>query len=317
MERSKALLQALSTNKEPKLESIEGVNTAFYQSEVKHLQDLWNDYIAKRSRISSQIKRFDDALQLAAQKAKDYAVLAKDHDVSVHAYLEKEQARIDLQGQLDDAKTQLISLMTETRKTAQGELYHSTRIWSGAVQDIYKAAARSEQLRIVSPVDGVVQQLTVHTIGGVVPAAQPLMLIVPNQRNVELEAYVENKDIGFMQEGQGAQVKIDAYEYSKYGTIPAVMTHVSRDAVDFSGSGMGQLASKDAESQKDGRSGARGLMYAVKVKLQKPTIHVDGKDMPLSPGMTGSVEIKTGERRIIQYVLSPLITHARESLNER
>jgi len=317
MERSKALLQALSNNKEPKLESIEGVNTVFYQSEAKHLQDLWSDYIAKRSRISSQIKRFGDALQLATQKAKDYEVLAKDHDVSIHAYLEKEQARIDLQGQLDDAKTQLIALTTEARRTAQDDLYQATRVWSGAVQDIHKAAAHSEQLRIVSPVDGVVQQLTVHTIGGVVPAAQPLMLIVPDQRTVELEAYVENKDIGFMQEGQGAQVKIDAYEYSKYGTIPAVMTHVSRDAVDFSGSGTGQLASKDPESQKEGRSGARGLMYAVKVKLQKPTIHVDGKDMPLSPGMTGSVEIKTGERRIIQYVLSPLITHARESLNER
>lgn len=316
MERSKALLQSLATNKEPVLLSIEDVDQAHYQNEVKHLQDLWRDYAAKRARIASQIKRFGDALPLAAQRARDYEALAKERDVSTHAYLEKEQARIDLLGQLDDAKTQLIALTAETRKTAQDDLYQATRIWSGAVQDANKAAAHGDQLRIVSPVDGVVQQLTVHTVGGVVPAAQPLMSIVPSKHAVELEAYIENKDIGFMQEGQAAQVKIDAYEYSKYGTIPAIVTHVSRDAVDFSGNGTGQLANKDADPKKDGSSN-KGLMYAVKVTLQKPTILVDGKEMPLSPGMSGSVEIKTGERRIIEYVLSPLITHVHEGLHER
>ena len=316
MERSKALLQSLSSNKEPILAPIDNIDPAHFQNEAKHLQDLWRDYIAKRNRITSQIKRFGDALPLAAQRAKDYQALAKEHDVSTHAYLEKEQARIDLQGQLDDAKTQLASLTAETRKTAQADLYQATRIWSGAVQDANKASAHSEQLRIVSPVDGVVQQLTVHTVGGVVPAAQPLMLIVPSEHSVELEAYVENKDIGFMQEGQIAQVKIDAYEYTKYGTIPAIVSHVSRDAVDFSGNGTGQLANKDVDPKKEGGSN-KGLMYAVKVTLQKPTILVDGKDMPLLPGMSGSVEIKTGERRIIEYVLSPLMTHAHESLRER
>jgi hemolysin D len=316
MERSKALLKSLTSNAQPVLASIESIDQAHYQNEAAHLHDLWSDYIAKRSRIVSQIKRFGDALPLAAQRAKDYQGLAKDHDVSTHAYLEKEQARIDLRGQLDDAKTQLAALTAETRKTAQDELYQATRIWSGAVQDINKASAHSEQLRIVSPVDGVVQQLTVHTVGGVVPAAQPLMLIVPSRHSVELEAYVENKDIGFMQVGQSVQIKIDAYEYTKYGTIPAIVTHISRDAVDFSGNGTGQLASKDADPKKDGSSN-KGLMYAVKVTLQKPTILLNGKEMPLSPGMSGSVEIKTGERRIIEYVLSPLMTHAHESLRER
>jgi len=316
MGRSKALLQSLGSNKEPTLAPMKDIDSAHYQNEAEHLQDLWRDYIAKRARIASQIKRFGDALPLATHRAKDYEELAREHDVSIHAYLEKEQARIDLQGQLDDAKTQLAALTAETRKTAQDDLYQATRIWSGAVQDANKAQAHSEQLRIISPVDGVVQQLTVHTVGGVVPAAQPLMLIVPDQHSVELEAYVENKDIGFIQEGQVAQVKIDAYEYTKYGTIAAIVTHVSRDAVDFSGNGTGQLAGKDADPKKDGGSN-KGLMYAVKVSLKKPTILIDGKDMPLSPGMGGSVEIKTGERRIIEYVFSPLMTHAHESLHER
>lgn len=315
MERSKAILYALNENQTPILKPIEGIDKTHYENELKHLEDIWQDFIAKRNRIHSQIKRYKEALPLAKRRANDYAILVKDGDVSKHAYYEKEQARIDLQGQLEDAQTQLSALIAEVRKTAQEDLYQATRIWSGAVQDINKAAAHSEQLRITSPVDGVVQQLTVHTIGGVVPAAQALMLIVPNQSTIELEAYIENKDIGFAHEGQAAQVKIDAYEYSKYGTVPAIVTHISRDAVDFSGNGTGVLASKDEAAKKEGAS--KGLMYAVRVALKNSSILIDGKRMQLSPGMGGSVEIKTGERRLIEYFLSPLITHSRESLRER
>lgn len=316
MERSKAMLQSLTTNKDPVLGPMVDTDQVHYQTEIKHLQDRWRDYTAKRNRIISQIKRFGDSLPLAIQTAKDYQELAKERDVSTHSYLEKEQARIDLQGQLDDAKTQLAALQADARKTAQEDLYQATRIWSGAVQDGNKAIARTEQLQITSPVDGVVQQLTVHTVGGVVPPAQALMLIVPSKSNVELEAYIENRDIGFISKGQSAQVKIDAYDYTKYGTVSATASHISHDAVDFSGNGTGQLGSKDADANKEG-GGNKSLMYAVKVSLEKPYIVVDGKQKPITPGMSASVEIKTGERRIIQYVLSPLLRHARESLNER
>jgi hemolysin D len=141
-----------------------------------------------------------------------------------------------------------------------------------------------------------VQQLTVHTVGGVVPAAQPLMQIVPKQGVVEVEAFMENKDVGFVQEGQEAQVKIDTFEYTKYGTVPAHVTHVSRDAI---------------EDEK------KGLIYSVKVALDRSTLDVDGKQVVLTPGMSATVDIKTGTRRVIEYVLSPLIQHGRESLHER
>lgn len=317
VERSKAMLQALNTNRAPKLLPLEGVDEDRYQNAASHLNDQWLHFVAKRMQIASQIRRFSEALALASKKARDYAELAKEHDVSTHAYLEKEQARIDLLGQLEDSRAQLVSLTADMRKTAQDDLHQATRIWSGATQDMLKAQAHSEQLRITSPIDGVIQQLSVHTLGGVVPAAQPLMLIVPSAHTIELEAYIENKDIGFIKEGQQAQVKIDAYEYTKYGTIVAVVTHISRDAIDFSGNGTGQLANKPPASQKGGAGNPKSLMYAVKVILQKPSMVVDGKEMMLIPGMSGSVEIKTGERRIIEYVLSPLITHARESLRER
>jgi len=129
-----------------------------------------------------------------------------------------------------------------------------------------------------------------------VPAAQPLMQIVPKQAMVEMEAFMENKDVGFVQAGQDAQVKIDAFEYTKYGTVPAKVSHVSQDAI---------------QDEK------RGLIYSVKVVLTQPSIDVDGRAVALTPGMSGSVEIKTGTRRVIEYVLAPLLQHGRESLHER
>ena len=312
MERSKSFLFSLENNSKPNLVFIDGVNPNFYQNEVIHLADQWRDYVAKKNRLDTQIKRFADALPLALRRSQDFAELANSHDVTSHSYLEKLQASIDLQGQLNDQKTQLAVLLAETRKNAQDDLYQATRIWSGTIQDIKKTAARSDQLRIVSPVDGVVQQLSIHTVGGVVPIAQPLMFIVPDQRKVELDAYVENKDIGFLKEGQQAQVKIDAYDYTKYGTVPAIVAHISRDAVDSSSNMLAAGPGNDGK-----KDSSRGLFYLVKVILQSPNIFVDGKRMALSPGMSGSVEIKTGDRRIIEYVLSPLMTHARESLHER
>jgi hemolysin D len=314
MERSKALLEAIRTNTAPVLASLEGVDVALFESEAKHVTDQWNDYVAKRNRISSQIKRYAQAHALAARRAIDYQALAKDRDVSTHAYLEKEQARVDLEGQLEDAKTQLVALTAETRKTAQDDLHQATRLWSDSTQDAKKAAARSDLLKLYTPVDGVVQQLAVHTINGVVPATQPLMLIVPDQRTVELEAYIDNKDVGFLKEGDIAHVKLDAYDFTKYGTIPAVVTHVSQDSVDFSGNGTGQLANKTSPSKAEG---TKNLLYAIKVKLQQQTIAIEGRTMPILPGMSGTVEIKTGERRVIEYVLSPLIATSSESLHER
>jgi len=148
----------------------------------------------------------------------------------------------------------------------------------------------------VAPVDGTVQQLTVHTVGGVVPAAQPLMQIVPQENIVEVEAFLKNKDVGFISIAQEARVKIDAFDYTRYGTVNGSVKHVSQDAM-------------EDEQQ--------GLMYSANIMLDNSDIVIDGKTVPLTAGMAVNVEIKTGTRRIIAYVLSPLMRHQREALHER
>lgn len=294
--RSRAMITAVDNRKRPILGSIENVSTEKLHEAQKHLDGQFFDFMAKIQRLDGAISRYGQALPLATQRALDYKELAREHDVSQHAYLEKEQARIDLQGQLVEAKDQRTALIAETRRAAFDAMAEGEKIIGAAKQDALRAGSHSNLLKLVAPVEGTVLQLTVHTIGGVVPAAQPLMLIVPQENRLEVEAFLENKDVGFVEDGQIAAVKVDAFEYTKFGTIPARVVHVSRDAI------------KDEK---------KGLIYSVRVALDTSTIPVNGHDMELSPGMSVKVEIKTGSRRVIEYVLSPLLQHKRESLNER
>jgi len=294
--RAKAMITAIDSGHPPQFPPINNVPADKLQAERMHLEGQYHDYIAKLKRFDGDIAHYRESLPLATQRAADYKALLDTHDISNHAWLEKEQARVDLEGQLDDAINQRAALIADTRSTAYDQLTDGNKTAASSKEDAMRSDAHSKLLILTAPVSGTVQQLDVHTIGGVVSAAKPLMQIVPDGAGVEVEAFLENKDIGFVQEGQAAEVKIDAFEYTKYGTITGKVTHVSRDAI--------------VDDKK-------GLIYSTKITLDKSTIAVNGREMPLSAGMSVNVEIKTGDRRIIEYVLSPLMQHKRESLNER
>ncbi len=150
--------------------------------------------------------------------------------------------------------------------------------------------------QVTAPIDGTVQQLSVHTVGGVVTPAQVLMLIVPQQQTIEVEAMLENKDIGFVHPGLAVEIKLEAFPFTRYGTIPGTIAHLSHDAV---------------------TDDKRGLSYLAKVQLQQNTISVDGRNEAIVPGMSAIAEIKTGQRSVIEYLLSPVLQYKRESLRER
>ena len=217
--RSKTLIAAIDSGISPRLPVISGVSPEKWHSEQQHVESQYHDFSAKLQRFESDISRFSQELPLATQRAHDFKELLKHHDVSNHAWQEKEQARLDLEGQLAEAQNQRNSLITETKRTTFDAITEGSKIADSSHQDAIRSAAHSKLLKLIAPVDGTVQQLTVHTVGGVVPAAQPLMQIVPKESTVEVEAFLENKDVGFVQEGQTVAVKIDAFEYSKYGTI--------------------------------------------------------------------------------------------------
>jgi hemolysin D len=145
-------------------------------------------------------------------------------------------------------------------------------------------------------VAGEVQQLALHTVGGVANAGDTLLVIVPDGPTLEVEALVLNKDIGFVQEGQLAAVKLDAFPFTRYGSLEGEVVTVGQDSVPHE---------------------LFGPVYPVRVRVQRNDIRVDGRTVRLSSGMAATVEVRTGARRIIDFLLSPVATAADESLRER
>jgi hemolysin D len=197
---------------------------------------------------------------------------------------------------LQEGRSQRTALVAETRRLALDSLNEAEQKTTTASQELIKAESRGKLMTLAAPVDGTVQQLAVHTVGGVVTPAQPLMMVVPKDNPIEVEAFVENKDIGFVNPGQEAVVKIETFPFTKYGTIEARVTHVSHDAVNDE---------------------KRGLIFPARVNLRQATIRVENKTVNLSPGMAVTVEVKTAQRRVIEYFLAPLLQYKDESLRER
>ena len=135
-----------------------------------------------------------------------------------------------------------------------------------------------------------------HTVGGVVEAAKPLMTVVPARGGLEVEARILNKDIGFVRVGQEAAVKLEAFPFTRYGTVPGRVRSISRDAV------------QDKEL---------GLVYVATIALDRSFVDADGRRYALTPGLAATVDVKTGTRRTISYLISPLQTSIAQAGHEK
>lgn len=302
--RNKAFLLALDRHVQPALPSLDELNRTYgatitiekWQATAQQVAIQYQDYVAKSQKLADDVVHFSKALPLAEQQASSYQQLLATKDVSLVAWQEKEQARLQLQAQLNEARNQQAALMAESRKQAVDQLAEARRLASASHQDARRASSSGQLLTLKSPVNGTVQQLNVHTLGSAVQATAPLMQIVPSEGPVEVEAFIENKDKGFVLVDQDVAVKVETFEYTKYGTLHGHVSHVSQDAI---------------QDEK------RGLIYSVKIALDQTEMDVDGVKTAITPGMAVSVEIKTGDRRIIDYVLDPLMRHTHEAANER
>jgi hemolysin D len=265
---------------------------------------------AERAATLSQIQQLDATIPLITEQTQAVAKLLKSNHAARAQWLELERERIEQVKRRDVHKHRLVMQAaavsaTEQRKavyqaqretTLLAELSELDMRISSHEAELVKAKLRHSLQSLKAPTPGVVQQLAVHTVGGVVTPAQALMHIVPNDQRLIVEAWVENKDIGFVTERHSAEVKIDAFPFTRYGTIDAQIVMLSDDAI---------------------ANESLGLVYSAHVKLSRSTMDVGTKEVPLSPGMTATVEVKTGKRRIIEFVLAPLLRGLGESARER
>jgi len=164
----------------------------------------------------------------------------------------------------------------------------------------------------------VVQQLAVHTVGGVVTPAQPLLVLVPQDSHLEIEAMVSNRDVGFVEPGQEAEIKVATFNFTRYGLLHGNVLSVSPDAVGRDDP-QGQTKDKSPQGTQDTKpaSDDQGPVYAARISLERTQMQIEDKPVNLSPGMSVTAEIRTGERRIISYLLSPLRKYRQDSLRER
>jgi len=193
-------------------------------------------------------------------------------------------------------KHQLQTLTAQTTSQTLQDMTEVQRQIASLDEELTKATDLNNKQILYAPVEGQVQELAINTVGGVVTEAQQLMLIVPSEEQLEVEVFLENKDIGFVHEGMPAELKIHTFPFTKYGVIDGEVTTVSDDAT--------------VDEQ-------RGLIYGMHLLMKKNTIWVDNKEVRLMPGMAVTAEVKTGTRRIIEFFLAPLLRHGNESLRER
>ncbi|MBV8748003.1 MAG: HlyD family type I secretion periplasmic adaptor subunit [Xanthobacteraceae bacterium] len=254
------------------------------------------------------------------------------HDTGSKAsYLELYQQLVETQQDLTVQKSRAneseaaVAAITQQRLQAEAEfrrdlytdLVEAQRKANGLREDLIKATQRTQLQVLTAPVDGTVQQLAVHTIGGVVTAAQSLMMIVPNDSRLEVDANLNNRDIGFVQPGQDAEIKVDTFNFTKYGLLHGKVLSVSHDAIQrdkpLDKSGDKPRGQEDSTSEPLGQE----LVFSARVSLDRTQMQVDDREVNLSPGMAVTVEIKTGSRRMIEYLLSPLLKYRQESLRDR
>lgn len=283
---------------------------AQYHANLGSLKARLQEIAAEQSVSQNIVRKLERTLPLTTEHASALATLLEKKVVSRVQYLEVERERIQQEEDLavernrqhvfDTRKEELHEQIAAHKSQTQSQLLEQItdlkQQEESLAQELNKARALDYHQTLLAPVDGVVQQLTVSTVGQIVTPAQELMLIVPEQDQREVEVMLANKDIGFVFAGQKAEIKIHTFPFTRYGVIEADVLQVSEDAINDE---------------------KLGLVFPVRLALGEKYIMVDGRQVPLKPGMSVTAEIKTGKRRLIEFFFAPLLKSGAETARER
>lgn len=311
---------------------------------------LAGDIAALKSNIESfaaqKLQKEAETTKLAAQIDSQEKLLGIEQQrVDLRATLEKRQLGTKLglldaqetlqiqqtslaqqKGQLAESKAAIEVLTRDLEKAVSTfvaensqKMADAEKQAADAKEKLSKAISHTDQMRLTAPVTGIVQGLAITTKGQVVTPGEEVMRIIPSGAKYQIEAYVANKDIGFLQDGQEAVVKVESFPFTTYGTLPAKITRVSTEAIPEPDAQQKQAdaASPSRALLPSGAQRLQNLVFPVTLSLEKSAIESSRRNIPVSNGMSVTVEIKTGQRRIIDYILSPLIDVGSSAMRER
>jgi len=321
--RAQALLGAQETDTEPKVAAVPGAAPERQAETQNFATGTWREYRLKLASLTAELRKrraelatireeitkLSQTAPIARRQADDYKDLAQGSYVAPHDYLDKEKAAIEqtqelaaqkshsreLEAAIDEQEHDIDTTAATFRREQWDALNKADQDAEQGQDEQIKADARRGLMQLNAPVGGIVQQLNVHTVGGVVASSQNLMEIVPDD-TLEVEANVSNKDIGFVNPGQDAIVKIATFPYTRYGYLTGKVIKVSNDAT---------------------QDKKLGPVFPARIRIPSNRFKVESKWVTLSPGMEVTAEIKTGRRKVWQYFLSPLMETGQESLRER
>ena len=290
-----SLYQSRQSEKKAKLE--------FYDAQIRQKEDSVR--VAE-----SSLEKYQQLLAIAREREQNLKEIVEQGAISKYTYLEYKGKRIELEqnvsmniSQLSAAKAeasaarqQKAQYLAEWNRQLQEELINCRKQYNTLKESERKAELKNKLIEIKSPVDGAVHKMDIHTIGAVVQAAQGLMEVVPEGTPMEVEAWMENKDVGFVRPDMPVEIKVDTFNFQKFGTVKGKVREISPDAIE------------DKE---------RGPLYRVMVSMEEEKLYADNRELQVYPGMTVSAEIKTRKKRIIDFFLEPFQTYKNEALRER
>lgn len=276
--------------------------------------EVLNGQIAKAEKekdtIRADLKRIEKLLPSVEERIEKKKILVDQQLLARLTFLEQEEELTNLQEQrnvqakkmaeteanIEFLKKELRQYLAEFDKNIMQELTESREKLASYQQELIKYEEALKRTVVKAPLSGYVQQLVYHTKGGVVETAKPIMNLVPEDYQLEADVMILNKDIGFVRPEQDVEIKIDSFPFTKYGTIKGKVRNISGDAV---------------QDEK------LGLVFPSRLTLLDNKIKADGQIVQLKPGMSVTAEIKTGKRRVIEYLLSPVMKYLNESMRER
>ncbi len=296
------------------------------QAKVAGLDQQITEKRAEAGEVSAMIAKTNASLPMLAEKARLHERLREQGFGTSFANLDAQQqlsdARRDLEVEarrLDQARASASALQRQRAQAVSefdagvlADLEKAREKENELSQELIKAQQKSTATEIRAPIDGVVEELVTHTVGGVVSPAQRLMIIVPDNQPLTVEAQLANRDVGFVHPGQDVSVKIETFNFTRYGLVHGRVIDVSRDAI--------AQATRQGEDPTVGAASPASQMsptYVARISLDQAAMVVDGRRETLLPGMSVTAEVRTGRRTIIDYLLSPLARKGSEAMHER
>lgn len=305
--------------------------TTEHRSKIQALERQLDQKLAERDTIQATVAKLSAIVPIVQQRVDIRKVSSDQEYTSKFQYLEMLQLLVEQQQELMVQRSRLLETvaniagLTESKtqavaefhRTLHGQLAEAERKAQGLSYDLAKSEQRINAQYLRAPLDGSVQQLVIHTVGGVVTPAQVLMAVVPSNSRLEVETMILNRDVGFVLANQQAEIKVDTFNFTKYGLIQGKVLSVSQDAVvrekPHDKAGDKSLGAESASSEPRGQE----LSFAARISLDQSEMLIDGRKINLTPGMAVTVEIKTGARSVMGYLLSPILRYRHETLRER